>query len=46
MSDDWRASLPEELRNKPLIANAPDLTHLLNNAIDMESHQRRTPRGK
>lgn len=42
MSDTWRDSLPEELRNKPLIANAPDLTHLLNNAIEMESHMGRS----
>ena len=42
MSNEWRDSLPEELRNKPLIANAPDLTHLLTNAIDMESHMGRS----
>ncbi len=42
MPNEWRDSLPEELRNKPLIANAPDLTHLLNNAIDMESHMGRS----
>lgn len=42
MSDNWRDSLPQELRDKPIVANATDLTHLIQNTVDLESKMGRS----
>ncbi len=42
MTDNWRESLSEEVRSKPMVENARDLNHLVEQAIGLESKMGRS----